>query len=314
MKCSYEFDWKSYHFRRRYVAGTSGSSLGDLVRRLLQQRIIIREPCLSVAVTNLTFTFVQYSDLHNNAIEGGFYLPKNVKRMWVLIKCINITQMNSDKSYNCWSQSSTWTMSVNYASLHGKRIWTAASVNLHVIIGGMFSWKDEMVYDSIYKRYRVIMQCTRVTGLHDSLVCVLAFFFIVWLSRVYLWSTALFCKIWGAGLCRFLWAMVVALLSASLLRGFVLSLALLGGIVLRKARFVCSPLVFEGVPVSYETLESVLHQIYKHLEVVDAPRFLNLLLSVWMSDETHLLVFDILPSPPLPIHAAVLCCFLFTFR
>ena len=108
--------------------------------------------------------------------------------------------------------------------------------------------------------------------------------------------------------------MVVALLSASLLRGFVLSLALLGGIVLRKARFVCSPLVFEGVPVSYETLESVLHQIYKHLEVVDAPRFLNLLLSVWMSDETHLLVFDILPSPPLPIHAAVLCCFLFTFR
>ena len=44
--------------------------------------------------------------------------------------------------------------------------------------------------------------------------------------------------------------MVVALLSTSLLRGFVLSLALLGGIVLRKARFVCSPLVFEGVPVS----------------------------------------------------------------
>ena len=38
-------------------------------------------------------------------------------------------------------------------------------------------------------------------------------------------------------------------------------------------------------------------QISKHLEVVlkhsAAPRFFNLLLSVWMSDETHLLVFDI---------------------
>ena len=40
------------------------------------------------------------------------------------------------------------------------------------------------------------------------------------------------------------------------------------------------------------------HQISKHLEVIQkisaVPRFFNLLLSVWISDETHLLVFDIL--------------------
>ena len=40
------------------------------------------------------------------------------------------------------------------------------------------------------------------------------------------------------------------------------------------------------------------HQISKHLEVVyknsAATRFFNLPLSVWISDETHLLVFDIL--------------------
>ena len=40
--------------------------------------------------------------------------------------------------------------------------------------------------------------------------------------------------------------------------------------------------------------EGVFHQISKHCEVVQkisaAPRFFNLLLSVWTSDETHLLV------------------------
>ena len=48
----------------------------------------------------------------------------------------------------------------------------------------------------------------------------------------------------------------------------------------------------------YQTLESVFHQISKHLEVVQknstAPRFFNLLLSVWISDDTRFLVFDIL--------------------
>ena len=48
----------------------------------------------------------------------------------------------------------------------------------------------------------------------------------------------------------------------------------------------------------HRTLERVFHEIYKHLKVVlknlAAPRFFNLLLSVWTSDETHLLVFDIL--------------------
>ena len=48
----------------------------------------------------------------------------------------------------------------------------------------------------------------------------------------------------------------------------------------------------------YQTLESVFHQISKQLEVVlknsAAPRFFNLLLSVWISDGTLFAVFDIL--------------------
>ena len=48
----------------------------------------------------------------------------------------------------------------------------------------------------------------------------------------------------------------------------------------------------------YQTLERVFHQISKHFEVGKknsaAPRFFNPLLSVWISDETLFLVFDIL--------------------
>ena len=48
----------------------------------------------------------------------------------------------------------------------------------------------------------------------------------------------------------------------------------------------------------YQTLERVFHQISKHFEVGSknsaAPRFFNPLLSVWISDETLFLVFDIL--------------------
>ena len=59
----------------------------------------------------------------------------------------------------------------------------------------------------------------------------------------------------------------------------------------------------------YQTLESVFHQISKHLEVVQktlaVPRFFNLLLCVWISDETHHLVFDqepiILLQTPVPV-------------
>ena len=47
-------------------------------------------------------------------------------------------------------------------------------------------------------------------------------------------------------------------------------------------------------------------QIFKHLEVVlknsAAPRFFNLLLSVWISDKTLFLVFDILLTKPLSVH------------
>ena len=50
--------------------------------------------------------------------------------------------------------------------------------------------------------------------------------------------------------------------------------------------------------MAHQTLERMFHQTYKRLKVVlknlAAPRFFNLLLSVWTSDETHLLVFDIL--------------------
>ena len=58
----------------------------------------------------------------------------------------------------------------------------------------------------------------------------------------------------------------------------------------------------------YQTLERVFHQISKHFEVglknSAAPRFFNPLLSVWISDETLFLVFDILliiPRPPLHV-------------
>ena len=48
----------------------------------------------------------------------------------------------------------------------------------------------------------------------------------------------------------------------------------------------------------YQILERVFHQISKHFEVGKknsaAPRFFNPLLSVWISDETLFLVFDIL--------------------
>ena len=48
----------------------------------------------------------------------------------------------------------------------------------------------------------------------------------------------------------------------------------------------------------YQTLKRVFHQISKHFEVgkknSGAPRFFNPLLSVWISDETLFLVFDIL--------------------
>ena len=46
------------------------------------------------------------------------------------------------------------------------------------------------------------------------------------------------------------------------------------------------------------------HQISKHFEAFlrnsAAPHFLNLILSVWISDKTHLLVFDILHPVLLP--------------
>ena len=48
----------------------------------------------------------------------------------------------------------------------------------------------------------------------------------------------------------------------------------------------------------YQTLQIVFHQISKHFEAGSknsaAPRFFNPLLSVWISDETLFLVFDIL--------------------
>ena len=53
----------------------------------------------------------------------------------------------------------------------------------------------------------------------------------------------------------------------------------------------------------YQTLKSVFHQVSKHLEVIKknsaAPRFFKLLLSVWISDETLFLVFDILRTTSL---------------
>ena len=51
--------------------------------------------------------------------------------------------------------------------------------------------------------YWSLLRCTRATGLHDSPAHVYACY-IIWLSRIYLWFTALFCNVWGAGLCRFL--------------------------------------------------------------------------------------------------------------
>ena len=54
-----------------------------------------------------------------------------------------------------------------------------------------------------------------LTGLHDSPARVLNILFIVWLSRVCLWATALFCKIRGAIFCSLRSVMVLFLLNAS---------------------------------------------------------------------------------------------------
>ena len=74
-------------------------------------------------------------------------------------------------------------------------------------------------------------KCTGVTGLHDSLARVLAFQFCNFaFTSISLIDRPLLLHD-GLVFCRFLWAMVVALLNASFSWGFVLSSSLLGGIL-----------------------------------------------------------------------------------